>query len=691
MNKDLIPEQGPCCVRALSIERALRPGLFLRRCLQSLLAGGVLWLAEDGVRADGVSTNRMDPGELSLEQLINLTVTSVSKKETDLFASPAAIYVITQDDIRRSGMTTLPELLRQVPGMDVARINGNEWAVSSRGFNNAFGNKMLVLIDGRSVYSPSSAGVFWNVQDVVLEDVDRIEAIRGPGATLWGANAVNGVINIITKSAKDTQGGLVSTAVGTEEQPTTTVRYGGQAATNLFYRAYVKYFNREGLVTAAGAHAPDDWNALRGGFRLDWEPADENKFTLQGDAYDSDAGKPLSISSLTPPYFHTANVVDHNNGGNLLGRWTHIFSDTSEIALQAYYNHVREDLGPSVNFDDTCDVDLQHHFALGDRNDITWGAGYRDTTTKDTSTFGATWGHDRHRLQLFNVFAQDDFTLVRDRLHFVAGSKIERNNLTGLEFEPNARLLWTPTSRQTVWAAVSRAVRTPSFVEEDARFNVAAAPGVLVTIFGNPSVESEKLTAYELGYRIEPLKQLSFDLSAYYNVYDHLIDLQGNPPRFEASPAPPHLLISQTWQDKERGDVCGAELSAQWQVTEHWRLVGSYTWLHINLTPDALAESQSPQQQFQIRSYLDLPHHIELSGAVYYVNPITVEQDGGTVSIPSCFRLDLGIGWHPIPSLEIGIWGQNLLDDRHGEFSSPMSVVNTEVPRSVLAKVTWKF
>jgi iron complex outermembrane receptor protein len=467
------------------------------------------------------------------------------------------------------------------------------------------------------------------------------------------------------------------------------VRYGGQLATNLYYRVYVKYFNRDGLVTSAGNDAPDNWNAIRGGCRMDWEPSAENHFTLQGDYYNSDAGKNVELPSLPPASLQSANVVEHNNGGNVLGRWTHAFSDTSQLALQAYYDHARQDDGLGTEDYDTYDLDLQHQIALGTRNDIVWGAGYRYTEINNTPSFNLPGTPESHQLQLFNAFAQDDITLVRDRLHFILGSKLEHNDLTGFEFEPSARLLWTPTRRQTVWAAVSRAVRTPSLVDRNGGGNAAPPPGVSVSQFGNPNAQAENVIAYELGYRIEPLKQLSFDLSAYYNVYDNLLAFQNNPPGFQPGQPPPS--ISQTLQNNEHGETYGAELSAQWQVTEHWKLVGSYTWLHMHLTPDPSAEMDSPQQQFQIRSYLDLPHHIELNGAVYYVDQINPLSGATRVSVPAYVRLDFGVAWHPVKSLEIGIWGQNLLDGRHAEFTSPLSTLQTEVPRSVMGRVTWRF
>jgi iron complex outermembrane receptor protein len=646
----------------------------------------------------GTENTKPTLADLSLEQLLNESVTSVSKKETKLSQSPAAISVITQEDIRRSGLNSIPELLRMVPGLDVARINGNQWAISSRGFNNQYANKLLVLIDGRAVYTPTFGGVFWNAQDVVLEDVDRIEVIRGPGATLWGANAVNGVINITTRSAKETQGGLVSTSFGTEDQPSTTARYGGRLATNLYYRAYVKYFNRDGLVDATGRDAPDDWSALRGGLRLDWEPSTENKLTLQGDYYGNEIAGNIHEPSLTPPaFFQSENEVAHNSGGNVLGRWTRTFSDTAQVSVQSYYDRVQQTDGHAAMRQDTYDLDLQHRFALGARQDIVWGAGYRLTGTEVTPSFFITAAPESRQLSLYNVFLQDDITLRPDRLHLTLGSKFEHNDFTGWEIQPSARLLWTPTERQTVWASVSRAVRTPTLLDRDARVNLAAFqpspfdPVVLASLFGNPRVAPEELVSYELGYRIELTKRVSFDLAGFYNVYDDLMGYVDGTPYFESDSASGHLVSPRSTRNSQSGTTYGAELSAHWQVMDHWRLVGSYSWLHMHLRPDRSVEGESPQHQFQIRSSVDLSHHLEFHGALYFVDDMSALSGQARLPISSYVRLDLGVTWHPTPALELGIWGQNLLDDRHAEFNSFRTSLRTEVPRGVMGKVTWRF
>lgn len=663
-----------------------------------LLAGsGVLGLPVAGFAGSNqLAKSPADLENLTLEQLVNVQVTSVSKKETGLFTAPAAIYVISQEDIHRSGMSTIPELLRMVPGLEVARVDANHWAISARGFNDQYANKLLVLVDGRSVYSPAFGGVFWNVQDLPLDDIERIEVIRGPGAALWGANAVNGVINIISKNAKDTQGGLATVTYGTENQPVTTVRYGGQLATNLFYRVYVKYFNRDHFSTTTGQDAGDGWDAVRSGFRMDWSPTVENNFTLQGDYYTMNAGEMVDETTLTPPYANRMNLTDYDTGENVLGRWTHKFSDTSQLNVQMYYDHSEQGDSSVVIKNDTFDFDLQHRFGLGTRQDIVWGGGYRYLATQTSQDFYVALIPPDDYQQLLSAFVQNDITVVRDRLHLTVGSKFEQNDITGFDVQPSVRLAWTPTEHQTVWAAVSRAVRTPSNLERNIQLNYAASqppvgPPVLVAFYGNPNLESEVLTAYELGYRIKPIERLSFDLAVFYNDYDQLITPVQGTPYFEPTPTPGHLVVPSVYQNSSSvQQTYGGELLGEWSATDRLKLTASYTFIQTHLTPNVTVDS-NPQNQFQLHSYLNLPQHIGLDAAVYYVDQITAPLGTGSVRIPSYVRVDLGATWRPTKSLELGVYGQNLLDGSHVEFTSYKTTAITEIPRSVMGRITWRF
>jgi len=637
--------------------------------------------------------------EMSIEQLVNVEVislTSLFKKETPLDKAPAAAAVVRPDDIRRLGITTIPEALRMVPGLDVARIDSHQWAISARGFNAEFANKLLILIDGRTVYGPAYGGVNWGMQDIMLEDLDRIEVIRGPGASLWGANAVNGVINVLSKSAKDTQGLLVSGSGGSEDQPSAAVRYGGQLVTNLYYRVYGKYFNREGLVTSTGADADDDWDSLQGGARLDWEPTDENKFTLQGSLYNDFVHENENVVLLTPPYMTITNVENHDSGNNVLGRWTCQFAEASSLSLQAYYDHFEQEQVGSRETQDAYDVDAQLRFPVGERHDIICGLGYHYTTAKYPPNFFLTWTPPEQHSRLYSAFVQDEIALSPKIFSATFGSKFEHNDVTGLEIQPSARLLWTPTDKQTVWAAVSRAVRTPSRYESGARVNYSIssipsppnpAPLGLVSLFGNPDAESENLIAYELGYRIQATRQLSFDFAGFYNHYDELLRFVPGDSYVQG----PVVVYPQTIENAGSADTFGCELAAEWKVTDNWRLLAGYSWLHANLHPNAPAFQGNPEQQFQLRSYLDLPGNLEFNAAGYFVGRQVAPAGLGTDTIPAYFRLDLGLVWRPTKTLEIGVWGQNLTEDRHAEFPNLNSSMQTEIPRSIIGRITWTF
>ena len=644
--------------------------------------------------ASAVATDTNQPSKfsndlenLTLEQLVNVKVTSVSKKETDAFTSPAAISVITQDDIQRNGFTSIPDALRLVPGMDVGQINASQWAVSTRGFNNQFADKLLVLVDGRSVYTPSFSGVIWEIQDLVMEDLDRIEVIRGPGAALWGDNAVNGVINIITKSARDTQGMLVSTSFGTDEQSITSLRYGGQLSTNFFYRAFLKYESEDGFANTMGSR-PDGWDALHGGARFDWEPNPNDRLTLQGDYMAANVGETIQTPLLTPPYVTRFSGAVPESDGNVVGRWTHDFSSSSQLTLQMYYDHFVEADAQPKNTVDVFDVDLQDRFALGTRQDVIWGAGYRDSLDVTPPSFNLTLYPENNYTHIYNVFAQDDLTVVQDHFHLILGTKVDHTTYSGFQVQPSGRLLWTPTEKQTAWLAVSRAVTTPSQIDESSRYNESVFPTptapLLVSLLGNPNFKPEQLLAYELGYRVEPAPAWSFDLATYYNIYHGVQAYQPGQTYFDPTPVP-HLVLPENSENLLSGDSYGAELSAQWKPVDYWRLAASYSWLHMKLEPIDLTAGDSPQNQFQIHSYLDLFRSVSFSTGLYYVSSLPNQ------NVPSYVRLDLGLNWRLNKSWEFGVFAQNLTESGHTEFGSYRTPALSRIPRTIYGKITWRF
>ena len=643
--------------------------------------------------------------DFDLESLLNMEVTSVAKKQQKVSESAAAVYVIGQEELRRSGATSIAEALRTVPGLEVARLDSHNWAITSRGFNDTFANKLLVMMDGRSVYTPLFSGVFWDVQDTLLEDIERIEVIRGPGASLWGANAVNGVINIITKQAKDTQGGLVFGGGGTEEQGFGGARYGGRISSNVFYRVYGKYRSRNSFVVPDGSDANDGWDMIRSGFRVDWDASEQNLLTLQGDAYDGNLDQTFTRFSSSSPFESFTAPHSHKvGGGNLIGRWTHQFQEESDLRVQAYYDKTRRDFVLLDETRDTVDIDLQHRFPLGDRQDVVWGTGYRVSADEIADSFDLGIDPGNRTTQLFSGFLQDEITLMEDQLTLTLGTKIEHNDFTGFEIQPSGRLAWTPRPRHRVWASAARAVRTPSRTEVDGRLRIEAKyapleellpdlPPLFGTVMANPAFESEDLHAFELGYRVQPHDRLTLDLATFYNLYDNLRSGELGVPIFEFFPPPPHfnLLVGNGLS----GETYGTEVAANWQPTDWWRWSLSYTYLDMQIhtapgssdtSQERIFESGSPNHRVALRSMMDFPRGFELDAGIRHV----AEVPRG--SVPAYLVMDVRLGWHPIPSLELSIVGQNLLDDQHREYAPDLiRIQRAEVEHSVYAKATWRF
>jgi iron complex outermembrane recepter protein len=597
---------------------------------------------------------------LSLEDLLNQDVTVVARRPEKLSASPSAVQVITGEDIARSGATSLPEALRLAPNLEVAQVNSHDWAVSARGFNNTLANKLLVMIDGRTVYTPLDAGVFWDAQNVLLADIDRIEVVSGPGGTLWGANAVNGVINIVTKSARETQGLLLEGGAGSLLQDFGAVRYGGSNGSNLFYRVYAQRFDRNGTVFANGNDAMDSWDMSQGGFRMDWYPSEVNTVTVQGDAYSgSEAGKPGDT------------FLD---GQNVLGRWSHTISDTSDLSVQAYFDRTWREIPDEFAEDlKTYDLDVQHRFALGERQSVTWGGGYRlmEDSVKNSAAL-AFIPADRN-MQLFSAFVQDQIELVPDRLQLTLGTKLEHNDFSGFELQPSARLAWTLSDRQTLWAAVSRAVRSPSRIDSDVE--IPGAPPFQVV--GGTNFDSETVLAYEAGYRVNPAERLSISLATFYNDYDHLRSLN------ELTPT--NFVIANGF----RGQTWGLELSGTYQPLAWWRLRGGYTylnkllWRHGAAVNPSVREGNDPENQALLQSIMDLPAHFQLDLVARYVDTLN------NPHVPSYGTFDARLAWWHKGCLEFSIVGQNLWDNQHPEFGAVAT--RREIPRSVFGKIAWWF
>lgn len=635
-----------------------------------------------------------DLAEMSLEDLMQVQVTSVSKKQERGWDAAAAITVVTGDDIRRSGATSLAEALRLVPGLDVAKLDANKWAISVRGLNDRFANKLLVLIDGRTVYTPLFAGVFWEAQDVLLEDVDRIEVIRGPGGTMWGANAVNGVINVITKKAGETQGGVAVAGSGTEERGFGGFRYGGKLSDRSQYRLYLKYFDRDAGTLKSSEPGEDGWHVGQLGFRSDTAFSDDDTLTVQGDFYYGDSGSIFVLPSLWPPFKYEQAGGCLYSGENILARWEHRSSESSTTQLQVYYDQTRRRDMLSGHRNDTWDMDLQQRIELSDRHSVVWGVGWRFLRHVSQPTWYISLEPSTCDNWIASTFVQDEISLADNRLRLTIGSKFEYNDYSEFEAQPNVRLAWLPNEKHTVWAAVSRAVRTPSRSERDVRLNAIGAPFLLGSNFGNPDLKTEELLAYEIGYRVNPLKHITFDLTAFYNQYDKLRTIELSTPFLELLPLPPHLVLPFIGANNMEAESYGAELAVEWQPVSSCRVRAWYsrlmirTGLHakgLDIVSETGADS-APQSQFGLRISADLRKDLELDAVLRYVDAIP------SLHVDAYPSLDLRLGWHPNDALEIAVVGQSLLRNQHGEFTpSLVTTVSAEVDRGVYGEITWRF
>ena len=616
---------------------------------------------------------------------MNVQVTSVARHPEKLLQTASAIQVITQEDIRRSGATSIPEALRLADNLQVAQKNSHDWAISARGFNTALANKLLVMIDGRTVYTPLYSGVFWDAQDYVLADIDRIEVISGPGGALWGANAVNGVINIITKSSKDTQGLYTQAGGGSRPRDFTDVRYGGAFDSDTQFRLYGKYFDRGSEVLANGGSTSDSWRQGRAGFRVDSQASARDSLTLQGDFYEGRENDQTGGTSDT-------------SGANILGRWSRSIAEDSNLSLQSYVDqtHVADPVAPLIVnglqfagagtlHDDltTFDVDFQHRLRIG-LNSVVWGFGFRYTHDVVDNAPALAFLPPTLDRDLYSLFAQDEIAL-QSNLSMTVGTKIERNNYTGFEFEPDIRLSWMLSSQQALWAAVSRAVRTPSRIDQD--FSEAAPPH-FVLLEGGSNFTSESVIAYELGYRAQLSSLFTASVSSFFNHYDDI----------RSTTFTPATILPLFFANGLEGDTYGLEFSGAYQASEVWSLHAGYTLLkeHLHVKPGqtdlngALNETEDPQHQFSLRSSLNLPRHVELDNALRWVDTLRTNNGAVPGSVPSYFELDTRLAWHAGDRFELSAVGQNLLHNRHPEYGFP-DPARPEIERSVYGKLTWRY
>jgi iron complex outermembrane recepter protein len=691
-----------------------RPGRTpLRTCLaQRLVAAGGLYLlfslaapvqmswADDSQQGQG----NVPLQQLSLEQLGDVEVTTVSKDPQQVLQTPAAVFVITQEDIRRSGATSIPEALRLAPGVEVSQIDGNQWSVAIRGFAGQFSKSLLVLVDGRSVYTPLFEGVYWDLPYVMLEDVERIEVIRGPGGTIWGSNAVNGVINIITKRANDTQGTLATLGSGTVDQGTGAFRYGGTAGKDFDYRIYGMGGIR-GQEFHPDGDGFDHWRMGQMGFRTDWKSGEKDTFTVQGDMYRGESGESILIGSLFPPAETAEQGEDYVSGGDLLARWQHTTGEGSDIQIQAYFDRTNRQNFELGETRDTFDVDFVQHARIDGDQELTWGLGARVSPSNFIQTSqGVNFLPAKQTDSIYSGFVQYELPIVRDKLTLTAGTKLEHNNFSGFDWQPSVRLLWMPTPRQSFWAAVTRAVRTPSRLDQDVEFNIfdefyTPSPGatpipLYFQIDGDPKLKAEQLIGSEAGYRTQINRNVYVDFTAFYNSYS---DLQGYGPIGLAepelgNPPTPYLFFLLPYANVIEGHTVGTEIAPNWKITHWWQVRGSYSFLHMSLRDKSgftdvggLLGSymgSSPSNLVGFQSLFNLPEHFELDETFRYSSRLPAQ------GVASYSTADVRLGWHLRESIQFSVVGANLLQPSHVEFGGdPGPLVG--IKRSVYGKITW--
>ena len=647
-------------------------------------------------------TSEQDLTDIEFDELMKIEVTSVSKKNEKLSEAAAAIYVVTEEEIRRTGATSIPEALFLVPGVDAAKIDSNKWAVSIRGFNGRFSNKLLVMVDGRSIYTPTSSGVYWESLNYLMSDIKRIEVIRGPGATLWGTNAVNGVINIITKEATGKEGSALSLTMGTESQGVGASQ-GAEINENTKFRAYVNGRKLEESKDLSGHDQGNEGQYLQTGLRFDLELDDDQWLTLQGDIYKHDLRQQFSLSNFEDPYIAEIQSGDVDLiGGNIGARWGMKTSIDSELNIRTSYDVYEHNDLQFKETRNTLNIEIEHQFTPFKNHQLIWGGGYRWSQSDIESSAYFSTSSSVENLDIWNLFIQDTMELPEQNLSLTFGTKIEGNTNSSTEIQPNIRLSWLPSDRVTLWGAISRAVRIPSQVESDSTINIqvlqpsqfdpTATPGLL-QIVGNNGFQSEELNAYELGFRWLPTSTLSFDVATFYNVYNDLLSYDIGDAEIKNVNGSTFYVIPINLDNNLEGYSYGTEWLATWQVTRQSRLRFSYSFIDIKLKDKAensfssevisLVADRSIEHQASFWGSFDLSDSVELDLRLYYASERKWDSSGGDYSISDGFDSDLRIGWQATKALNFSIIGRNLLHAEKQQFITESSSTDSLIERSI--------
>lgn len=646
----------------------------------------------------------LDLTQFDIEALMQLKVVSAAKTEQSLQETAAAVFVVTAEDIRRSGATNVPEALRLVPGVEVARVDSSHWAVTIRGFNGLLANKLLVLIDGRSIYNNEFSGVYWENENLFMSDIERIEVIRGPGGTLWGANAVNGVINIITKEASDTQGGLVSLTAGNEEQAVASARYGGKLGDNADFRVFGQFRRRDEQVSNVdGRNADDGWRIGGGGGRIDWTPSAEDTAIVEGSWFQGRYKQHFLHSTPFPPYIEQRLSNGEAAGGSARFRWERQHADSSRSSIQGSYHYLSRESALYKVDSDAFALDFQNEFTWNAQQQWVWGLGYRRNSDQFIPTEVSNFIPPSSTSHWFSAFVQDQIELVPAQLRLTAGIKIEHNDYTGWEWQPSVRMLWSPHARHRVWGAVSRAVRTPARGEEDVRLNLSAFPPLvvtgnlpgLITVIGSDRLKSEELIAYEVGYRALLTDRLSLDTAVFYNDYDRLVILEPGTPFSVMGDSTPYLVVPLDVRSEGQGFNTGFEVAADWRPIERWRLQLAYSHAYSNMRQGVNTIYQlGKRNQFTLSSAWSLRDNLELDVWWRYVNGFDVAAFPtlDMVKVAPQHSLNFRVGWRPRKDVELSLVGTDVLDNQHLEFiQEGLAAFPTAIERSFYGQIKWSF
>jgi iron complex outermembrane receptor protein len=685
------------------------------RTLAGFALGAWMCLIPMVVQAEESSDEINNVLEMPLEELLKLEVYTASRSNTPMQALAAAVSVVTAEDIRRSGATSIPEALKAVPGVQVSRFDSNKWSVSIRGFSGITANKLLVMIDGRAIYTPQFAGTWWELHDVVMDDIERIEVIRGPGASLWGANAVNGVINILTKHASATHGSHVEAAYGSDEK-SLTLRQGWSLGEGVDLRTYAKGFNRNNVEALPGGDDSGNWRNSTIGFRFDADLGAQDRLMLEGSLFREFSGNATNALALSLLGMTNARDDQSMQGGHLQARWKHETAANGELEVQVYDDFTHRQLNDSgyVENIDVFNLDLQHGFDLNNWNRLTWGASYTNNKRNTDNAFRFGMMPPKRSVNVWGMFIQDEMTLMQDRLRLTAGSKFEEHYITGFEIQPSLRAAWMPDKYQTYWAAVSRAVRTPSWLEMSARLNLDVRPApppapplpLLTSLVGNRNFQSEDVVAWEAGYRAQLARQLSVEAASFYNRYHHLLSLEDRNGCLTTTPAPsiemtylaqfgtPNLLCAIQSDNNARATTYGLELSADWRPREDWRLRAGYTWLHSSMSANSstdirteTTQKSDPGNQWYLQSSHDFAYNLTLDWTLRHVGA------SPGLNVSSYETLDAKLSWKPRSGLELSLIGRNLNDSSHLESGNWIGQPQTALPvvRDVFATIKLDF